>query len=29
MMVKGMGFAVGFTVFGDPIMQPAMAIINR
>jgi hypothetical protein len=29
MMVKGVGFAIGFAIFGDPVIQPTMAFINR
>jgi len=29
MMVKGVGFIIGFSVFGDPIIQPTMAFVNR
>ncbi|KAI9155507.1 hypothetical protein HJFPF1_08091 [Paramyrothecium foliicola] len=29
MLTKGMGFGVGFTFFGDPIITPTIAFINR
>lgn len=29
MVYKGTGFAIGFGLFGDPILTPAMEFLNR
>ncbi|WP_411021306.1 DUF3292 domain-containing protein, partial [Salmonella sp. s29923] len=29
MLLKGLGFGVGFVLFGDPIITPALQFVNR
>lgn len=29
MLLKGLGFGVGFIIFGDPIITPALQFVNR
>ena len=29
MVMKGTGFAIGFGFFGDPVIQPALELMNR